>query len=420
MLIRLVVLVLGVRNARLLQRILYRSLRGIMGGRLHSGLPVSSVHLFWESDSHIFFGYYDTSPFSSDGKSVLASHTPLCNVSPTPHDQLTVGHYRLEDGDHAFAELGRTTTWCWQQGCRLQWYPSRNSEQVLYNKMVDGQYGCVIQNIHTRETVREYTRPLYCVSTDGRWGLSLDFSRLYRLRPGYGYTTLPDLTVGESVPQNSGIWRVDMNTGQEVLLFSIKDMATLAPNPSMQEGEHYFNHLCFNPEGSRFMFFHLCERRGKRSNRLLTSGLDGRDIHVLENERTVSHYAWKTDSELLVTTYHHDTGVQYLLYNDDSGTNHLVGQEVLTEDGHPSYFPDHNYILTDTYPDKAGEYHILVYDNTSNKLWRHSSFYSPVAFGGEVRCDLHPRLNRDGTMVCADIVHRSRRAVGVFRLAPLV
>ena len=410
---KLVVSAIGARNALLLQRAIYRSFRAITGPRPISSPLISDVTLFREPDKQVFFGYYDISPFSADVKYLLATRTLLGNVSPAPQGELVVGYYALNENNRLFIELGRTTTWCWQQGCRVQWYPSPSSEQVLYNRLVNERYGCVIQNIHTKEMVREYSRPIYCVSQDGQWGLSLDFSRLQRLRPGYGYTTLPDTSAMESVPQDNGIWRINMETGEERFLFSLKDIATLASKPPMQVGDHYFNHLCFNPEGSRFMFFHLCERSGKRSNRLLTSGIDGQDIHLLENERTVSHYAWKTNTELLATTFHPDIGFQYILYEDASGRSHVLGQDVLKQDGHPSYFPDLSYVLTDTYPDKCGEYHILIYDDKNKTLSRLASFYSPIDFSGEVRCDLHPRLNKYGNMLCADIVHQSRRAMWV-------
>lgn len=416
---KLVVSAIGARNALVLQRAVCRSLRAITGPRPISSLPISDATLFCEPNKQVFFGYYDISPFSSKDSYLLATHTPLGNVSPAPHDELIVGYYTLNGSNQVFVELGRTTTWCWQQGCRLQWYPGQSSEQVLYNKLINGQYGCVIQNIHTKEIVREYPRPIYSLSQDGKWGLSLDFSRLQRLRPGYGYTTLPDRSAMESLPQDNGVWRIDMSTGDEKLLFSLKDIAKLTPKPSMQIGDHYFNHLCFNPEGRRFMFFHLCERNGRCSNRLLTSGIEGQDIHLLENERTVSHYAWKTNTELLVTTSHPDIGLQYVLYDDASGKNYVLGQDVLRQDGHPSYFPDLNYIVTDTYPDRWGEYYILVYNDKNNMLSRLVSFYSPVDFRGEVRCDLHPRLNKYGTMLCADIVHRGRRGMWVCRLEPL-
>lgn len=407
---------LGVRNTRTIQRAIYRSLRTISGPRTSRVMPGIDTTIFSEPLRQVFFGYYDISPFSYDGKYLLATQTALGNVSPAPHHELAVGYYSLDENKGSFAELGRTTTWCWQQGCRLQWYPSRSSEQVLYNRLVEGRYGCVIQNIRTREVVHEYSRPVYSVSHDGRWGVSLDFSRLQRLRPGYGYATLPDITAGQSVPHDNGIWRIDMRTGDAELLFSLKEIAALTPKPSMRTGEHYFNHLCFNPEGSRFMFFHLCKRNGKRANRLLTSDVTGQDIHVLENERTVSHYAWKSNSDLLATASHPDAGLRYIVYDDGSGKSHALGADILKQDGHPSYFPDHDYLLTDTYPDRCGDYHILIYDHKHAGISRLASFYSPLAFSGEVRCDLHPRLNNDGNMMCADMVHRSRRAMWVARM----
>ena len=39
-----------------------------------------------------------------------------------------------------------------------------------------------------------FQHPVYSVANNGKFALTLDFSRLHRLRPGYGYSNLPDET----------------------------------------------------------------------------------------------------------------------------------------------------------------------------------------------------------------------------------
>ena len=61
---------------------------------------------------------------------------------------------------------------------------------------------------------------------DGSFILSLDFSRLHRLRPGYGYSNLPDETKDELCPNKGCIWKVNVATGEIIELFKYTDFAT--------------------------------------------------------------------------------------------------------------------------------------------------------------------------------------------------
>lgn len=71
-----------------------------------------------------------------------------------------------------------------------------------------------------------------------------------------------------------------------------------------------------------------------------------------------------------------------------------------------------NYSLTDTYPDKHGEQHLLLY-TPGKKLLELSIFFRPFLFRGELRCDLHPRWHRTGQYVCVDSAHSGTRALYV-------
>ena len=47
-------------------------------------------------------------------------------------------------------------------------------------------------------------------------------------------------------------------------------------------------------------------------------------------------------------------------------------------------------------------------------------FYTMPELAGEIRCDLHPRWNRDGTKVCFDSTHEGERQVYVIDVADIV
>lgn len=374
------------------------------------------IKKFSNAKRQVFFGYYDVTPFSRDQNYLLAVHAPLHNSTPVSESEIQVGYYDLRRENSPFFEIGKTSTWCWQQGCRLQWYPEKSNQEVLYNRLVEGQYGCVIQDIKTKKIVKTFKRPVYSVSKAGNWGLSLNFSRLHRLRPGYGYVNFPDKTKEQLSQKEDGIWRVDMKTSEEEFLFSIAEITQFEPLKSMDEAEHYFNHILFNPEGTRFMFFHIWLKNNKRFTRLITCDINGNRKYALINEGYVSHYCWKSNEELLAYSTHTNTGTNFHLYKDKSDVRKIIGKGILNRDGHPSFSPDGSLMLVDTYPEKLNEQQLLIYNPDSNELKCIGSFYSPFKFRGEVKCDLHPRWSPCGQYICFDSAHEGKRAMYVIKL----
>ena len=395
-----------------------RLLGGVLPGRF--GLLRTPARIFSSKKHHIFFGYYDITPFSKDESLLLAIHAPPVNETPRIGSEVKVGWYDLRNAHSEFHETGKTSTWCWQQGCRLQWYPSDDSRTVLYNSLVDGTYGCVVQDIYTGEIKRRYPRAAYCVSPNGSLALSLNFSRLQRLRPGYGYSNLSDETRGVLLPRDDGLWRMNMHTGKSTLLFSLADIAAYAPTESMRGAEHYFNHLLFSPDGSRFLFIHLWNSRGNRCGRMITSDLAGGNIHLLNNEGHTSHYSWKSNTEILAFATHKELGSHYYLYDDTSENRKVIAQGILTEDGHPSFSRDGGTIVTDTYPDKYSVQRLLMYRIDTDELLTLFECLSPLSYRGEVRCDLHPRISPCESYVCVDSIVKGRRAMSVFNVKAFI
>ena len=386
---------------------LQRTVREQLGGRTKAF--VGSLQKFAVEDGRTFFGYYDKTPFSADNSRILALVAPRQHGA-LQNEALSLGYFDREHG--TFYPVSHTSTWNWQQGCRLQWFPQDEDKLILYNKLASGSYGACVQDVETKEIIKVYQHPIYETDSQGTWALTLNFSRLHRLRPGYGYAFLPDPTQGELAPRKDGVWRLNLATGEAELIFSLEQLAMLEPVASMEGAEHYVNHLAFNPSGKRFMCFHLWMVQGRRRSRLITSDLQGRQIRVLTDSGIVSHYAWKSDDELLVTYADERDQMGYYLVSDSGKDRVAVGPGVLTVDGHPSYSPDGRFLLTDTYPDRYGERHLLLYALGGNLL-ELGRFFSPIRLRGEIRCDLHPRWDRTGKLICFDSAHEGRRALYV-------
>lgn len=368
-----------------------------------------------------WFGYYDKCPWSADGRLMLAMEVDFMDRPPTGADSIRVGIVDVEAGDREFHALDETRAWCWQQGTMLQWLGSDPSRKIIYNSVEDGRYVSIIRDVHSGET-RTLPRPIYAVSPDGSQAVSLNFSRVARTRPGYGYYALPDPTERQMHPDDDGIWWMDLDTGDTELIVTLDQIVQIAWRQSM-ENENWFNHMQFCTDGSRFLWLHRWYRHGSERwfTRLFTADPHGNDVFLVADDDMVSHFDWRDERHILAWATHRQIGNRYYLYRDQTPWFEVVGDEVFTTDGHCSYSPgDRRFILTDTYPDAQSKRTLLIYDTETGRRADLGRFLSPRRYSGEIRCDLHPRWNRDGTGVCFDSLHEGERQMYVIDIAEII
>jgi hypothetical protein len=148
--------------------------------------------------------------------------------SPKPDDTIRIGMVDLQDNGR-WIELGSSSAWGWQQGCMLQWRP-RSEDEILWNDRGEKGYITRILNVKTGDK-RTLPYPFYTISPDGRTAACPDFRRINDMRPGYGYAGLPDPDFEEPAPRNSGIWRLDLDSGKADLIVSLADIVAFGKIP---------------------------------------------------------------------------------------------------------------------------------------------------------------------------------------------
>jgi len=370
-----------------------------------------------DKSGYHFFGYYDKSPWDVEDQCMLALQVTFENRPPKPGDAATIGILNPES-NYTFESLAVTHAWNWQQGCMLQWIP-RTRRKIIYNDREGGRFISVILDVESGDSYN-LPLPIYTLSHDGGKALTLNFSRLARTRPGYGYVGVPDLYADEKAPEEDGIYILDLRSGEAELIISIDQMARFKPRSDMDNAVHWFNHLLFNPSDERFMFLHRWshELGGPRKTRLFTANLNGEDIYFLGDE--ASHYDWRDSKHVLAWARKRGIGDRFFLFRDQSEDFEIIGDGVLTRDGHCSYSPDRRWILTDTYPDKNNERRLLLYNPGEDRLVEIGRFYSKPELKGEIRCDLHPRWSRKGDKICIDSTHEGTRQMYVIDVSEIV
>jgi hypothetical protein len=407
-----------------------------------------------DGELHSFFGYYNKTNFGAGDRTILANRTPLFTGDLTGTEMAEVGYFDLTDGDR-WHKLGETKAWNWQMGCQLQWLG--DTGKVIFNTRAEGSAGP--ENIYpdfrsqvvdpkTGES-RELPIPIYVMAPSGEFALTVNYSRFIKTHKTIGYLATdkePDL---ELAPENDGIFRMDIATGQTKLILSLKQLFDFEHVPSMDKAMHWITHMEVNPSGTRFLFIHRWTERPDDEfcylHRLFTINGDGTDLRLLEDtdhplpqldadfdpaahgtfdyeksEYQISHPLWKSDDEVIV--WGPNAGeIHYQLYNDKTGEAQVVGRGVLDENGHMTYARDGRWMLSDTYPDATTNKRILfLYDTLNDIRYDLGEFYTPPDLGKHNRCDLHPRWSRDNKRACIDSVHEGRRQLYILDIEPVL
>ena len=105
------------------------------------------------------------------------------------------------------------------------------------------------------------------------------------------------------------------------------------------------------------------------------------------------------------------------MFHTDGRPPQSFASGLLPSDGHPSFAGNGSWLVTDTLPkgpESARE--LLIVNVASHEVLNLGSYRSAAPFRGDVRCDLHPRWNRDGRSISFDGSHESRRMIYIIDL----
>jgi hypothetical protein len=358
----------------------------------------------------VFQGYYDIVPFNTAGSALLAHATTVKRRSPRRDDHASVGYFDRDE--HRFTSVAETNLWCWQVGARLCWWPEHELG-LAFNHLVGSKPSfCYAEP--GRKPVPIANRPLFDVTHRRDKGLALNFGRLAYARPGYGYSAIPDPVYGEELPETDGVWIVDLLTGSDILVASVRDIAALAP-AFPDKGFHYLNAASFNPSGEYFSVLHKRLRTRKRvdnwEGRAVIGTVEGTDLHVVPLPGRPSHYWWLDEKRIAysVVPPNRPHRCEFLLYDVAHGSIHPMHPATPEGDGHPSYHPTGRWII-DGYPDLRGRQPLYVLEPTGSRT-EIAMIRADPRYQGEWRCDLHPRWSRDGRTVVVDSSHRGYRTI---------
>jgi hypothetical protein len=254
-----------------------------------------------------YIGHVGNSPYSADGRYLIALRTTFQDRMPGPQDAAEIV---LLDAQKNYAEtkLDETRGWNPQQGAMMYWNPEQPSRQFYFNDRdpKSGKVFTALYDIVDRKRVREYrfdTRPVANggIKQGGGMFAAINYARMARLRPVTGYPGTWDWTGDVLHPQDDGLFVVNAKTGERKLIVTFKQMRdTLAArHPQIDQKPLFLNHTLWNREGDRIFFFVRGDFGAKdRINVPMTVRPDGSEL-VEQRIFIGGHPEWDFKSRML-------------------------------------------------------------------------------------------------------------------------
>ena len=362
-----------------------------------------------KTDKSCFFGYYDLKAYDDSDRYHLCNMANFEDRLQTPDDILELGVIDLDNGN--FEKIDETKSWNFQQGAMLQW--SRcEKDVVFYNVYENGEYMTVKKNIKTG--AKSYCPACANISRDGKYGLKVNFMRIFDFRPGYGYCNTKDPYFDIAQPENDGVFLVDIEKGTEKLILTYPDMVKAIGVSGLEGDKFVVNHITFNPKGDRFMLLlrNFPEEGKTWGTALIVSDLEG-NMKSYMGLSLYSHYDWMGDYDLFGFCKHDDVNDLFNVNINTEEWTRIANHGLTNRDSHCWFTKDKSMFIGDTYPDKEGYRQIYLYDFKKEEYTKLIDAYSPwhPSKITDIRTDLHNRFNTKETKISYDTVQNGKREI---------
>lgn len=387
-----------------------RTFVGAMAAGLQTARPAAesfTARALTRGPAFHWFGYYDEEKFDPTDRYFLGMEVDFQDRLPGLRDRVTVGMIDLKDNNR-WIPLSESRAFSWQQGCMLQWLPGAPST-IIYDDREEDRFVARILDVKTGRR-RTVSSSIYCVSHDGRWALTTDFRRL---RPETRFAAAPEANDDVHIPEDSGIWRVHLETGKTELILRIGDISRM-PEPLgtwAPEHWHWFSHLLVAPGNGRFAFVHRWGYKGSSKiigTRFCTADPDGKNLFIYPHMIEGSHFVWRDAEHVLLWARKADQQeCRFYLCRDRSEEAEIFAPDVIRTNSHITYLPQtgKQWVLNDSYVNKQSQQSLYLVNVESKRRVELGRFLSPPLFRGPLRCDLHPCASHDGRKIVFNSPH---------------
>jgi hypothetical protein len=364
---------------------------------------------------HLFASYYGINSWSKNQRYVTVLETDVRFKIPDVNEPATLGMVDLTT--NTFIPLARTSAWNLQQGCMAHWVATNPDSLIIYNDWRQGKYVSVILNVFTKEELKVIPYPIAALSPNGKEALSINFSRLRITRADYGYDgNGQDAKAGIAFPEDDGIFLINLETGKAKLIVSYAQLKSMVPAITAKKGIEYIGHALFSRKGSKIFF--LARAIPDWNTTAFTTNIDGSNLQrCFPDGWGGSHFDWRNDDELMITALYDAKQYSHILFTPGRDDYKKLGKGMLDYDGHGTFSPDGNWMVTDTYPDKVNrDQTIYLMNMKTDSVITLGSFPEPKEYTGGWRADIHCRWSPKGDMIGFNSTHTGTRQAYIMKL----
>ncbi|MEZ4863755.1 MAG: hypothetical protein R3C14_20705 [Caldilineaceae bacterium] len=369
---------------------------------------------------HHFFGYYGISPWNRTQRHHLTLATNFDDRAVEVGDKAVVG--LVDMVAQTVRPLAETAAFNLQQGSMLHWIQVGQAEEFTYNDWEGDQLVTRAVDPQTGQR-RTLCAAIAAVSPTEPVAIGLNFARMRLCRRVVGYANAhysPANIIAQ--PEDDGLFLIDLRTGEARLLLSIAEVARHLSVDGAAGQPHWFNHVIFNTDGTRLIFFCRIQQPGRRFlDSVWTVNSDGTELACqIPYGYTASHLAWMDPQRLMIST---DVlgQMQFVTFRDRHGDFTPYGGGHFPSDGHNAFSPNFRFIACDArLASPRHGYILLLYDIQRNAMHTLGEFEHPPHVQGDWRCDLHPRWSPDGRLISFDSVHEGTRQIYMADVTALV
>lgn len=380
-----------------------------------------------------FFGFHDVTPWNPDGDALVVLRTDS-GLRDLPAGE--IAEVCVWQPGQSPIPVSVTTAWNFQMGARAQWLPDGS---IVHNVVDDGTLRSLkVDPAHNVTTPLDFA--VGAIDPAGQESVSPHYGRLARHWPAYGVPGTSSPSADVPVPSDDGLWKLNLETNAVELFLSVADVAAFKPLSVPADIPQFLTHPLYSPSGTRIAFLHRFLTADHATyTRLVVVDRDGSNMRILAEEK-VSHFCFRDDDSILVWARQMAGAIAaarrngwlatpllrpalilarklkggmrqtlirehyFLVPVDNPDGRKVIGREVLPVDGHPMYRPgDPRWFVTDTYPDASRHQALMLFNMEGGTRTDIGSFLSDTSVGdGDIKCDLHPRWNRDGTRISVD------------------
>jgi hypothetical protein len=366
--------------------------------------PSTRIEVMTTGPRHHFFGYYGIPPWNKSQSLLVCLESDFQDHLPSGDEP--AGIVLIEAKSKKLTRIAETRAWNLQQGAMLHWNPLAPNDELLFNDRQGDQLVTVALNIHSGNR-RTLPMPLAGVSHNGRHALCLNYARLARLRPVVGIKGVKDTSSPGLHPEDDGAFLMDLASGKTKIVLSVAETFRRLQDrhPELAARPMFFNHSVFSRDDKRFFVLSRSFEKGRLESAMFSANLDGSDIReAVPYGRGISHFDWKNGREILAT-FRDDSGkMRHFVFADGKQNFTAIGPDFFQGDGHCSYSPDTQWIVSDRNHTDTKEKELLLFHPATNQGQSLGRFFVGQYLSTDLRCDLHPRFSRDGRMICFDSI----------------